>query len=411
MLQADRIGRGELVPPLTARELLQEERRLFYVACTRARSRLVVTAVASTEDDGDQPSRFVAELGVPVEKVEGRPTRPLSLAGLVSDLRRTVADPDTTPALRQAAARRLARLAGETVLDRPLVPQADPAAWWGTRAASRSVQPVRDPERPVPVSATMLEHVMACPTQWFLMTEAGGSGTAHQSANIGQLVHALAQRVATGDVEPEIDTLMRHVDEVWGRLHFRTPWSAEREHDRIRTALARFLEWHEGNKRTLVDTEARFATEVRLDHGETVTLHGYADRIELDADGRVVVVDLKTTKYRPTGPEVARHVQLAVYQYAVDHGAVDPLAPDGHGESGGAELVQLGLPEGDTALVQVQPPTPDDGPERVALRLQLDRAAALVRAENFPAVAGEHCRDCDFVPLCPIKGAGSVVAR
>ena len=100
LLQADRIGRGELVPPLTARELLQEERRLFYVACTRARSRLVVTAVASAEDDGDQPSRFLAELGLPVEKVEGRPERPLSLAGLVSELRRTLADPATAPGLR-----------------------------------------------------------------------------------------------------------------------------------------------------------------------------------------------------------------------------------------------------------------------------------------------------------------------
>src|SRR3954453_1058100 len=100
MLQADRIGRGELVPPLTARELMQEERRLFYVACTRARSRLVVTAVASADEAGAQPSRFLAELGVPIEKVEGRPQRPLSLAGLVSELRRTVTDPDTPEPLR-----------------------------------------------------------------------------------------------------------------------------------------------------------------------------------------------------------------------------------------------------------------------------------------------------------------------
>ena len=81
MLQADQLGRGELVPPLTARELLQEERRLFYVACTRARSRLVVTAVASAEDDGEQPSRFVAELGVTVERVEGRPPGPCPWRG------------------------------------------------------------------------------------------------------------------------------------------------------------------------------------------------------------------------------------------------------------------------------------------------------------------------------------------
>src|SRR5262249_14553816 len=246
---------------------LQEERRLFYVACTRARSRLVVTAVASAEDDGEQPSRFLAELGVTVERVAGRPARPLSLAGLVSELRRTVADPATTEPLPLAAARRLSRLAAENLGERALVSQADPSSWWGTRAASRSVQPVRDPDRPVPVSASMLEHVMTCPTQWFLMTEAGGAGPAHQSANIGQFVHALAQRVAVGDVAPDLDTLMSDVDEVWGRLHFRTPWSAAREHDRIEVALTRFLDWHATNPRKLVGTEERFETEVELDDG------------------------------------------------------------------------------------------------------------------------------------------------
>ena len=132
MLQADQLGRGELPPPLTARELLQEERRLFYVACTRARSRLVVTAVASAEDDGEQPSRFVAELGVTVELCRRCPPRPLSLAGLVSELRRTVADPATGEALRQAAARRApARPAFESARRPGTAPQADPSALVG----------------------------------------------------------------------------------------------------------------------------------------------------------------------------------------------------------------------------------------------------------------------------------------
>ena len=191
--------------------------------------------------------------------------------------------------------------------------------------------PVRDPEQPVPVSASMLEAVMVCPTRWFLTTEAGGAGSAHQSANIGQLVHALAQRVAVGEVPPDLDLLLHHVDEVWGRLHFRTPWSAAREHERIEVALTRFLEWHAANPRKLIGTEEKFETVVELESGERVKLNGYADRLELDADGRVVVVDLKTTKDKPTGPQLQRHVQLGVYQYAVDHGAVDLLAPDGHG--------------------------------------------------------------------------------
>ena len=55
-------ARGHRFPPVTARALLAEERRLFYVACTRARERLVVTAVQSPDDDGEQPSRFLDEL-------------------------------------------------------------------------------------------------------------------------------------------------------------------------------------------------------------------------------------------------------------------------------------------------------------------------------------------------------------
>ena len=400
LLQADRIGEHGVVPPVTARELLMEERRLFYVACTRARQRLVVTAVASPDDEGEQPSRFLDELGVAVERVVGRPPRPLSLPGLVAELRRTVADPDTSEPLREAAARRLARLAGEVRI-------ADPSTWWGTRAASRSVQPVRDPEQPVPVSATLLESVAVCPTQWFLEREAGGISRAHQSANLGEILHELAQRVAQGELEPAVDVLMEHVDAVWDRLDFRTPWSKVREHERVRDAIGRFLQWHLANPRRLLATEERFTTVVELESGEHVRISGYADRIELDSDGNVVVVDLKSGRTKPSNKAVEGHLQLGLYQYAVDHGAVAELAPGAH--AGGAELVQLGLTDGaETAVVQAQDVQPEDGVARDDLRGRLAHASALLRAESFPAVAGQHCRDCTFVPICPIKSAGSV---
>ena len=79
--------------------------------------------------------------------------------------------------------------------------------------------------------------------------------------------------------------------------------------------------------------------------------------------------------------------------------------------AGGAELVQLGLTDAAAdATVQRQPEQADDGPERDELRTRIARAAALLRAETFPAVAGGHCRDCAFVPGCPVKSAGSVVS-
>src|SRR5271165_5406364 len=85
-----------------AAKLLAEERRLFYVAVTRARRLLVVTASGGDEQDL-RPSRFLAELAgddVPVEKA-GATTRWLSLPVLVADLRRAAADvtrPQTPPA-------------------------------------------------------------------------------------------------------------------------------------------------------------------------------------------------------------------------------------------------------------------------------------------------------------------------
>ena len=414
LLRSDRIdshaGRAELVDPVTPRELLKEERRLFYVACTRARRRLVVTAVASADDEGEQPSRFLDELEVAPVHVDGRPSRPLSLGGLVADLRRTVTDPASPQPLRRAAARRLARLAGETAGDRHLVPQADPASWWGTRAATRADRPVRDPDRPVPVSASLLDAVATCPTHWFLRAEAGGVGVAPQAANLGQIVHALAQRVAAHDLPADLDVLMAEVDAVWGRLSFRTPWSVSREHDRVRAALGRFLAWHAANPRRVAGLEQQFAAEIELDSGDRVQLVGYADRLEIDADGDVVVVDLKTGRNAPTGPAVAGDRQLGLYQYAVEQGAFAEQTPAT--TSGGAELVQLGLRDGgDTAKVQAQDAQHDGDPRRELLRAEMERAATYLRTETFPAVAGQHCRECDFVSLCPVKGAGSVTVQ
>lgn len=415
LLGADRIGLDpsgapDLVPPVTARALLMEERRLFYVACTRARRRLVVTAVRSTDDDGEQPSRFLAELEISPVHRDGRPPRPLSLGGLVAELRRTAADPTTSQSLREAAARRLAALAAEEVGGRPLVPQADPASWWGTRAATVSPRPVRDPERPVPVSASMLESLMTCPAQWFFAREAGGVSAAHQAVNLGQIVHALAERVATKELAPDVDVLMVEVDAVWGRLAFRTPWSRKREHDRIRKAIARFIEWHESNPRQFVDSETRFKTVVEV-HGQEIALNGTADRLELTADGDVVVVDFKTRRSAPSAPAVKSNLQLALYQYAVDAGALDEDLGRPT-RSGGAELVQLGIQDDTTlAKVQVQDAHTDDGPERELLRIGLARAATLIRDETFPAVPGQHCRDCTFVSICPAKGAGSVTVQ
>ena len=42
---------------------------------------------------------------------------------------------------------------------------------------------------------------------------------------------------------------MALVDEVWGRMEFRTPWSRAREREAVADALARFVAWHDAPRR------------------------------------------------------------------------------------------------------------------------------------------------------------------
>ncbi len=401
---------GGLLPPLTRTAMLAEERRLFYVAATRARSRLVVTAVKSPDDDGDQPSRFINELGLRDDQIRhriGRPDRPLSLAGLVAELRRTAADPAQPDGLRQAAARRLQKLAVTEVRGKRVAAAADPSTWWGLRAPTYASVPVRAEDRPITLSASALEAILTCPAQWFLAREAGGAVTDSSSQGFGKVVHAIAEQLARGDLDAaSVEDLMPFVDEVWGRLEFRTPWSAAREREAVQEVLGRFLTWHRRpGARTVIGFEEQLTAKVELPSGETVRLNGYADRLELDESGRVVVVDLKTGKYPPTAQEVREHGQLGLYQLAVEHGAASDLAPEA--TAGGAELIQLRHPAGsgsELPKVQVQAPEP---PEIIS---QLEKAVATVRAEDFVARPGKQCDRCLFVALCPTQTSGSVLS-
>ncbi len=314
--------------------------------------------------------------------------------------------PSSPTPLRDAAARRLRLLAETDVHGRPVAASADPATWWGLREPTRSDVPVRPTGEPITLSASALEGLLTCPAQWFLQREAGGAVVSSTSQGFGKVVHAIAERIASDDLATTHD-LMALVDEVWGRMEFRTPWSRAREREAVEAALGRFVAWHQRpGARTIVATEPRLQAEVTLPDGQVVRLHGYADRLELDEDGRVVVVDLKTGKYPPSGPEVEKHSQLGLYQLAVDHGAADDLVGR-PSTSGGAELVQLRLGDG-LPKVQLQSPPSGDGPRLI--EEQLVQAVATLRAEEFVVRPGKHCDRCSFQAICPDKAAGTVLS-
>ncbi|GGV66526.1 helicase UvrD [Streptomyces griseoloalbus] len=415
LLEADRIGRDGLAEPLTPGALLAEERRLFYVAATRARERLVVTAVKAPADDGDQPSRFLTELGVEPKDVTGRPRRPLSVAALVAELRATTVDPRVSDTLREAAARRLARLAALADEDgRPLVPSAHPYRWWGMFEPTESKVPLRHRDQPVVLSGSALDQLAnTCALQWFLGREVKADAPATAAQGFGNVVHVLADEVASGHTPADLAVLMERLDSVWNALAFDAPWKSAQEKENARVALERFLKWHVMDRagRTPVASEHDF--DVTLEAGDyEVRIRGQLDRVETDGDGRAYVVDFKTGKQAPSSAEVARHPQLAVYQLAIREGAVDEVFDGARPEPGGAELVQLrqgaAKRDGGEALPKVQAQEPLEGEWVGDL---LATAAGKVLDERFTPTAGQHCAHCAFRASCSARPEGRHVVE
>lgn len=418
LLEADRIGRDGLAEPLTPGALLSEERRLFYVAATRARERLVVTAVKAPADDGDQPSRFLTELGVEPKDVTGRPRRPLSVAALVAELRATTVDPRVSDTLRQAAAHRLAVLAALGDEDgRPLVPSAHPYRWWGMYEPTESKVPLRDRDQPVVLSGSALDQLAnTCALQWFLGREVKADAPATAAQGFGNVVHVLADEVASGRTPADLAVLMERLDSVWNALAFDAPWKSAQEKEHARVALERFLKWHVDSNgvragRTPVASEHDF--DVTLEAGDyEVRIRGSMDRVETDTEGRAYVVDFKTGKHAPSAADVAHHPQLAVYQLAVREGAVDDAFDGTHPEPGGAELVQLrqgaAKKNGGETLPKVQAQEPLQGEWVGDL---LATAAGKVLDERFSPTTGQHCAHCAFRASCSARPEGRHVVE
>jgi RecB family exonuclease len=207
-----------------------------------------------------------------------------------------------------------------------------------------------------------------------------------------------------------LDDMDAEVDRVWSELRFEARWQSESERREARAALQRFLGYHLRRDRELVDTEARVGAEVLVPtpggDTEQVRLSGFIDRVERDADGRLVPIDLKNMRNPVPAKDVPEHGQLGVYQLLLREGGLG----DGPAPVGGAALVQLRVDEGKgstDAKVQFQDALPDDAPTWVEIRL--GEAARILREEGFVATAGHACSYCAYQSTCPAKPRGEQV--
>jgi superfamily I DNA/RNA helicase/RecB family exonuclease len=322
--------------------VLDDELRMFALAVSRATERVVLAAVAN---DDEQRSMFFSLLPADTPLLDSSTKPPLSLRGFTGRLRRTLADPRSNRSDAAAAAASLAELA------RLGLPGASPDDWHGLEPIS-STGALYEGDS-IPVSPSRMERLEESPLDWFLETIAGGdSGVV---AGVGTILHWAME---TTD-DPVVDNLWAAVESRWSELVFESPWLAERHLGLARIfteALADYLADFRRDGKILVAAEGRFKLEYGELEGESggeeprdggtprprIVVNGSIDRVERDADGAVVIVDLKTGRPITSPSVIAAHPQLGAYQLAYAEGKfAEALEPHGEHAPGGAKLLYV----------------------------------------------------------------------
>ena len=290
-------------------------------------------------------------------------------------------------AARDCAATQLARLAKAGVAG------ADPAGWHGLIPLSTS-EPLGDGDDPVTLTPSTLQTLNDCPLRW-LAERHGGTNMRELRSTVGSVIHALIAE--PGKTESQ---LLTELDRVWQHLPFDAQWYSANELARHRGMIQAFVEWRAQTRNQLTEV----GTEVEVDGAlGAVRVRGRVDRLERDAAGRLVVVDIKTGKTPVSKDDAQQHAQLAMYQLAVAEGLMSAGPADR--EPGGARLVYLGKTGANGVTEREQDPlTPAVGEE---WRNLVEQAAAATAGPQFIARRNDGCAHCPIRPACPAHADGS----
>ncbi len=252
----------------------------------------------------------------------------------------------------------------------------------------------RGDDHTVTLSPSTLQTLSDCPLRWLLERHGGSDGRDVRSA-IGSLMHALV--ADSGSTESQ---MVNELENVWEKLPFESAWYSDNELARHSAMLATFAQWRAQTRGELTEVGTEIEVDGVVGDGSRpeVRVRGRVDRLERDAAGRLVAVDIKTGKSPVTKDDAQRHAQLAMYQLAIAEG----LLP--HGDSpGGGRLVYLGKTGAAGATEREQDALTED--TRAEWRELVVRAAAATQGPAYVARINDGCTHCPVRAMCPAQAA------
>ena len=245
-----------------------------------------------------------------------------------------------------------------------------------------------DFQPPVPdrvhLSASAIETYESCALKFRLGRIDGIPQTANKPELVfGNIIHSVLQRYHEHGKDQSLERILRLLDEEWKENSFDYQVREEKFKEQGIEMLTRYQSNVSINPPVVVRTEEQFTFDIG-----PITIRGAIDRIDKTSEG-ISILDYKTSK---TSSSAKSNLQLAIYSMYLEQLEDDEIG---------------GLPESSMLyfLRDEEEPVRDHSftSEEIAkTKEKILAVAAGIRKREFSAKKGKHCDWCDYKNLiCP----------
>jgi DNA helicase II / ATP-dependent DNA helicase PcrA len=340
---------------------IQEERRLFYVALTRAERQLTLSTLVNKRK---KPSPFLDDF-LANAKIKTLDTHQLTPKVQVPPVVET-AGPE----------------ANSSDPGQLFPPGSEPSRAYSRVALwAKAFHPPR-PE-PLQLSASAIDAYDRCPMRYMFQYVWGIRGGAHAMATFGNVMHrTIKEFIAEHSKRKKflLEEVHAIYDREWSAAGFIDEYHEEEYRKAGREQLAAFHGTYCGAPADVLHQEKAF--ELSLEHEVIVT--GRMDQVNRIEGDQVEIIDYKTGRPKDV-KAAAKDLQLGVYALAAQEVLdLDPL-----------RLVFYNLMTNEGVAATRDAKALKETREKIA------EVADRIRARDFSAKPGFGCGFCDYKPLCP----------
>ena len=383
-----------------------EERRLFYVAITRAMDRLYLMYPRQYADNKNpkKPSGFLLDLdyennpAIDVVDFEGQDTPPAHPADPMERHLSEIQDHAVTAinglSLGTAAskiaelyrARHFKEHGSLDGFDPGRVLDVDPGDLgpFDDDLQHRQRQPPPPLTSPdLTLSATSIKTYQDCPLQFKYDKIMRVPKPRAQALALGDAVHKAIEQLATAydDAPTEEQALEALIfSSQWTAHDYATRTDSEGSLARARAMISRYVQWAGRSGSEAVDVEAKFRVKIG-----GIVFQGKIDRLKKNASGQYEIVDFKTGRNKETKRDIHTNLQLNIYAKGVEK--LKRKLP--------VKASLLYLEDGSTIDYAV---TRESVDEAVGL---IEGMVKRIRAGEFePTPSRKACRFCSYNRIC-----------